>query len=418
MFYTFAFSFKMHFIMDDLSQDKLLTSSYILACLGNFLLFFGFYILMPTLPLYLIETFDISKSMVGVILSCYIVATLITRPFTAFFADMFERKPLYLWAYFFFIAVFISYPLVASVGLFLLMRILHGLAYGAVSTMGNTLIVDIMPASRRGEGLGYFGMASNMAMAIGPMIGLLMHDTTGNFNLIFYGAVLSGAIGFCCVSFIKAPKKQAKEKPTEPLSLDRFLLLKGMRAGFCFLLLAIPYGMTTTYVALYGKELGITGGMGFFFVLMAVGLLISRFFSGRLVDRGLLTKVVFVGSIIVGITLLLFSGIKELMFLNQHFLMFLFYFVALMLGVGYGMMFPAYNTLFVNLAPNNRRATASSTYLTSWDIGIGIGLILGGYIAEHTGLSIAYFVGSILALISSFTFNKWVAPHFNKYKLR
>ncbi|MDL2262267.1 MFS transporter [Bacteroidales bacterium OttesenSCG-928-I21] len=142
-----------------------------LACVGNFLLFFGFYILLPILPLYLIEMFDTPKTTVGIVLSCYTLAALFIRPFTAFFVDMFDRKPFYLLAYFLFISVFISYPLVTSVGLFLLMRVLHGLAFGAVTTSGNTLIVDILPSSRRGEGLGYFGMANNLAMAIGPMIG-------------------------------------------------------------------------------------------------------------------------------------------------------------------------------------------------------------------------------------------------------
>ena len=71
----------------------------------------------------------------------------------------------------------------------------------------------------------------------------------------------------------------------------------------------------------------------------------------------------------------------------------LFYVIALVLGVGYGLIFPAYNTLFVNLAPNNRRATASSTYMTSWDIGVGIGLVLGGRLADaRGGLPLAYFV--------------------------
>jgi MFS family permease len=399
-------------------HDKLFTSSYILACVGNFLLFFGFYILLPVLPLYLIETFDLPESAIGIVLACYTLAALFIRPFTAYFADLFDRKPLYLMAYFLFIAVFISYPLVGTVGLFLLMRVLHGLAFGTVTTTGNTLIIDIMPASRRGEGLGYFGMANNLAMAIGPMTGLFIHDVVIGFDMIFYTAILSGGLGFCCASFIKAPKKQLKESANEHLSLDRFFLLKGMRAGVCLFFLAIPYGITTTYVALYGREVGIVNGMGVFFSLMAVGLIISRLFSGKLVDRGKLTNIILAGSIICTCTFFLFSFMPEIERFNHSLVPVTFYLVALSMGLGYGMMFPAYNTLFVNLAANNRRATASSTYLTSWDIGIGAGLVFGGYIAEHIGFSEAYLFGAAFSLLSCIIFKKWTVPHFNQHKLR
>jgi len=404
--------------MDNQVHDKLFTSGYILACIGNFLLFFGFYILMPVLPLYLIETFDLSKSIVGIALACYMLAALLIRPFTAFFADLFDRKPLYLMTYFLFIAVFISYPLVATVGLFLLMRVLHGLAFGAVTTVGSTLIVDIMPASRRGEGLGYFGMANNVAMAIGPMIGLFILDAGLGFNLIFYAAILSGGLGFFSVSFIKVSKKQQKESRQEPLSLDRFFLLKGMRAGICVFLLAIPYGIMTTYVALYGIEVGIVSGMGIFFSLMAAGLIIARMFAGKLVDRGKMTAVIFAGSIACTCTFLLFAFMPEISRFGDNLLLIAFYSVALFTGISYGMMFPAYNTLFVNLAPNNRRATANSTYFTSWDIGIGVGLMFGGYIAEHIGHSETYLFGAVFALLASFIFKKCVVPHFNKHKIK
>ena len=96
----------------------------------------------------------------------------------------------------------------------------------------------------------------------------------------------------------------------------------------------------------------------------------------------------------------------------------LFYLIALFLGIGFGTMFPAYNTLFVNLAPNNQRGTATSTYLTSWDVGIGIGMIVGGYIAEHSSFKIAYLFGAVLTVISTYYFKACVTSHFHKNRLR
>lgn len=400
-----------------MAKDKLFTSSFVFACIGNFLLFMGFYMLLPVLPMYLIERFSASKSEVGVVLACYTVAALAIRPFSGYMADMFDRKPVYLLAYSFFVLFFISYPLVQSILIFALMRVLHGLAFGMVSTAGNTLIIDIMPSSRRGEGLGYFGIANNIAMATGPMVGLMLHEATGSFNTMFYVALLCGLLGFSFAVQIKAPHKPKYEK--EPLSFDRFFLKKGAKAGLCLLLLAIPYGMTTSYMPLYANEVGVHTNTGFFFSLMAVGLIASRTFAGTLVDKGKITQVISTGIAVVLTAFFLFSMLKPAMNIVPNGVVSTgFFSVAILLGVGYGMLFPACNTLFVNLAPNNRRATASSTYLTSWDVGIGIGLVCGGNIGEMFGFSPAFFAGSALVAVSLLVFVFVASPHYlrNKYR--
>lgn len=397
-------------------KDKLFTKSFIFACIGNFLLFMGFYLLLPILPLYLIDTFHSSKSEVGAVLACYTAAALAVRPFSAYMADKFNRKPLYLLAYAFFIAVFVSYPLMELLLMFAFMRVLHGLAFGMVTTAGNTLIVDILPSSRRGEGLGYFGIANNLAMAIGPMLGLMLHETTGSYNVIFYSALGSGVLGFFFASQIKTPLKL--KAVNEPLSLDRFLLIKGLRAGFCLLLMAIPYGITTSYVALYAKEIHLKGSMGLFFSLMAAGMMISRTFSGTMVDRGKIPQVITYGNSIVSIALFLFAALGPISANHLVVASSILYVVAFFLGMGYGMIFPAYNTLFVNLAPHNRRATASSTYLTSWDVGIGLGLAFGGSLAEISGFPFTIFIGAFLVLLSTLLFATIATPHYRRNMLR
>ncbi len=153
-----------------MQKDKLFTNNFFYACLGNFLLFFGFFLLMAVMPLYLIETFHAPKSMVGLVLAGYTLSALVIRPFSGFLLDMFERKPVFLMAYGVFVLFFIGYPLAGTLTMFALLRMLHGLEFGVVSTANNTIVVDIMPASRRGEGLGYFGVSSNLAMAFGPML--------------------------------------------------------------------------------------------------------------------------------------------------------------------------------------------------------------------------------------------------------
>jgi MFS family permease len=399
------------------STDKLWTGSFISACIGNFLLYFAFYLLVPIFPLYLIDTFHTSKSMVGIVLSSYTIAALLIRPFSAFILDMVNRKPVYIVAFLLFVLTFVGYPLASLLSAFLFVRILHGLTFGFVTTAGNSLVVDIMPASRRGEGLGYFGVANNMAMAVGPMTSLFMHESY-SYNSIFYTAIISGVVGFVSSLAIKSGRK-VEHREKQPIAFDRFFLFKGLNAGLCLLLMGIPYGMVVTYIALYGRDLGIKSGVGVFFSLMAIGLIGSRLFSGKMVDKGKLTKAVAYGTFICIVTFFTLAGIKNIAALHTSIILGIFYLVSLSLGIGYGMLFPAYNTLFVNLAPSNRRATASSTYMTTWDIGIGIGLVTGGRLADSGGgLQSAFLVGALAVSLSFVFFVRIAGPHFEKYKLR
>lgn len=398
-----------------MAKEKLVTPWYCLILAANFLLYFAFYLILPVLPFYLTEVFNTGNATIGIILSCYTVASLCIRPFSGYLLDTLARKPLYLIAYFAFIAVFAGYILAGILSIFIMLRVVHGLAFGMVTVAGNTIVIDITPSSRRGEAVGYYGLMNNTAMSIGPMIGLFMHETY-SFNTIFMCSLLSGIIGFIAACLVKTPPKISIKR--EPISLDRFVLLKGIPAGVTLLLLSIPYGMTSTYIALYAKEIGITLNSGLFFTFMAVGMAVSRLFSGKQVDKGRITQVITFGLYLVSTCFFVLSACGVLMKNAPELTNILFFMVALLLGVGFGTMFPAFNTLFVNLAPNSQRGTATSTYLTSWDVGIGIGLVAGGYIAQLTSFDIAYLVGAFLTIVSIFYFNLKVSPHYHKNKLR
>ena len=326
------------------------------------------------------------------------------------------RKPLYLLAYFFFTAMFGGYMLAGTLTLFIIFRIIHGFSFGMVTVSGNTIVIDIMPSSRRGEGLGYYGLANNIAMSIGPMSGLFLHEAAVGYTIIFSCSLIACMVGFICAYLVKTPYKTPVKR--EPISLDRFILLKGIPAGISLLLLSIPYGMTTNYVAMYAKQIGITSSTGFFFTLMAIGMAVSRLFSGKLVDKGKITQVIQAGMYLVCFCFFGLSACGWIIGWSLPMTTIFFFAISLLLGIGFGTMFPAYNTLFVNLAPNSQRGTATSTYLTSWDVGIGIGMVVGGYIAEISTFKIAYLAGAILTVFSLFYFYWKVTPHFHRYRLR
>lgn len=397
-------------------KDRLVTPSYCFILAANFLLYFGFYILMPVLPFYLTEVFGLGKGSIGTILACYTVAALLVRPFSGYLLDAFARKPLYLLAFTVFTSVFGLYLLAGSVLLFVGLRIIHGLSFGMVTVAGNTIVIDIMPSSRRGEGIGYYGLANNIAMSLGPMTGLFLHDYY-SFTVIFLSALGCCLAGLVMASLVKTPVKPRIERDS-PISLDRFILLKGIPVGIDLLLISIPYGITTTYVAMYAKSIGVVSGTGLFFTFMALGMAVSRMFSGRQVDHGKITQVIMAG---IGIVIFCYIGLfvcEPLFAVSETLVKIILYGSALALGVGSGMMFPAFNTMFVNLGRNDQRGTATSTYLTSWDVGIGIGLVTGGVIGGAYSFSYAYLIGAVLCIVSLIIFKFRIIPHFQKNRLR
>ena len=403
--------------MENSVKERLFTPSYILMCLANFLTAFSFFLLVPTLPFYLVDNFGIDESMVGLVLSCYVVAVLCIRPFAGFIADMFPRKRVYLISYTLFALSFVGYLFVFSdIMLFILLRVIHGFAFGALNTTGNTLVIDIMPSSRRGEGLGYFGVTNNLAMAFGPMTGLFIISDE-NYTLLFVTALITAVIGCILASLVKVKFRQPLDRCGKMFSADRFLLFEGIPASLAFFMLAIPYGMTSSYIAIYAAEVGIEHGVGVFFTIQGAGLIVSRLISGKQVDKGFITPTITRG---IAIALVGVTG-EAMLSLACGFnigLGYVVYFLsAFLIGYGFGTIFPAFNTLFINMAPNSRRATANATYLTGWDVGIGAGMLLGGALSVN-GYSGSFAFSAILVVAALIYFTTFVARHFERHRLR
>lgn len=389
-----------------------------LLCAASFLTSFSFFLLVPTLPFYLTEVLGVDSSMVGVVLSCYVVAVLCVRPFAGFVADMLPRKRVYLFSYVLFAAAFSGYLAADDLWQFILLRVFHGFAFGALTTTANTLVIDVMPSSRRGEGLGYYGVMNNLAMAFGPMVGLFI-VSSGNYMLLFGIAFLTALCGLLFAFMVKVPVRLplTMDKAAPVISADRFFLFAGIPASITMMLLALPYGMTTSYMAIYAAQVGLSANSGLFFTVMAIGLIVSRLHSGKMVDKGFITQTIRGGMYIafwgvVGEALLSFVAGYSV---TAGYV--LYFISAALIGYGFGTMFPAFNTLFVNLAPNSRRATANATYLTGWDVGVGAGMLVGGVAADF-GFAISFVVGTLSFVAAFILFVSCVTSHFNTHRLR
>jgi predicted MFS family arabinose efflux permease len=350
--------------------------------IANFSLFFAFYVLTPLLPLYLSEHFGATKDVIGLVLSGYTVTALLFRPFSGYVVDTFPRKTVLLICFTAFAIFFAGYLAASTLLMFLIVRTLHGGPFGGLTVANSTVAIDVLPSSRRTEGIGYYGLSNNLAMAIAPTIGIFVYQWSGSFELLFWIALAVAFGGLLVDSTVSVPEKDIVKNKTK-LSWDRFFLLRGWLLGLNMVAFGFSFGVLSNYLAIYGKEvMGITGGTGTYFMLCSVGLMLSRLQGSKALREGRVTFNAGSGMVISLIGYTLFILVPNDIG---------YYGSALLIGLGNGHIWPAFQNMTINVAGNNQRGTANSTILISWDIGMGLGILLGGVIAELLGYSAAFW---------------------------
>lgn len=378
-----------------MSNERLWNLNYCKVMTANFSLFFAFYVLTPLLPLYLSEHFSATKDVIGLVLSGYTITALLFRPFSGYFVDSFPRKTVLMISFAAFSIFFAGYLAASTLLLFTIVRTLHGGPFGALTVSNATVAIDVLPSSRRTEGIGYYGMSNNLAMAIAPTIGIFVYRWTHSFELLFWIALVVACLGWLTDATVTLPAKEIQRNKSK-LSLDRFFLVRGWLLGLNMVAFGFCFGVLSNYLAIYGKEqLGITGGTGTFFMLCSIGLILSRLQGGKALRNGRLTFNAGSGMCIslVGYTIFILLPTLAHIFHQPSSLFTLvgYYGCAILLGLGNGHMWPAFQNMTICVAPNNQRGTANSTILISWDIGMGLGILLGGIIAEHLGYNAAFW---------------------------
>lgn len=373
-----------------MKEEKLWNSNYIKVWLANFMIFFSFMLVTPLLPIYLSETFAADKHVIGVVLSGYTLTALLVRPFSGFIVDSYPRKQVLLICFFLMFIFFAGYLVAGSLLLFAIVRTLHGAPFGATTVANSTVAIDVLHPSRRAEGIGYYGLSNNIATAISPSVAIYIYQLTHNFDLIFAISMAVAGIGLIINSTVKLEKRELI-KDKKVISLDRFFLLKSWSQSLTMVCFAFSYGILSTYIAIYGKEqLGITSGTGLFFLLMSLGLICSRLIGNKSLSKGKIVENASIGIVISLVGYFIFAAVNN---------SFGYYSAALIIGLGNGHMFPAFQTMYINLAPHSQRGTANSSLLISWDVGVGLGILIGGVVVEYFGYNASFWVSAVVNLL-------------------
>jgi MFS family permease len=348
----------------------------------------------------------VAQSKTGIVLASYAIALMFVRPFSGFIVDIYSRKKILLIAFSGYVLIFFGYFWATTILLFVLVRFMHGITWGLSTVSSSTLAIDVVPSERRAEGIGYYGTFMNVAMAIGPFIAIHIYNNY-SFQILLWCAIAMGTLGIITVALIKAPARPPMAEQ-QKLSLDRFFLLKGWAIFLNQLLPCFAWGTIGPFVAQYGKELSIPNA-GVFFLFWAGGIIASRVFAGKLVDKGRIHEVNVSAMAIVAISFFIFALVHNI---------YAFCISGLFIGVGFGMMFPALQTLYINMAENNQRGTANSTYLIGFDLGLALGMLVGGYITGFMSFQSLYLVAAAMCGTSVVVY--WCCSRiiFEKKKLR
>lgn len=379
-------------------KNKLWTKDFTLITMANLLMAVAFYFMVPILPVFLTDNFSATESQIGLVLSFYTIAALLIRPFAGYALDAMGRQSIYVVSLLLFSTMFFGYLWATSILFVLIVRFIHGLTWGAMSSAGSTFAVDLVPLKRRGEGIGIFGLSMTIAMAIGPLIAITITDD-GSFERLFYSAAGFSFLGLVLALFVRIPKvKRVKKK----FKVSSLIEKKSLPVSLNMFLVTIPYGGIISFIALYGRSIGIESS-GLFFLLLAVGIAISRIVSGKSFDRVGPKKICIIGLglLIVGLPVLaLYQSI-----IGYHL-------AALILGFGFGVIMATFQAIANHNVEPEKRGAANSTYLTFFDSGIGLGMLLVGFLIQVMNYSGAFILCAVIEVVALVVFMYYTMPKF------
>ncbi|MEH6949652.1 MFS transporter [Bacillus sp. JJ634] len=379
------------------SRPKLWTKDFIIVSSVNFLLTLIFYLLMVTIAVYAVNEYHASTSQAGLVTGIFIIGTLIGRLFIGRVLDLIGRKRTLIIGLIFFTLTTFLYFLNYGIAFLLFNRFIHGVTLGMASTAAGTIVAQIIPQTRKGEGIGYFSMSATLATAIGPFIGLYMGQHT-SFQIIFSFCLSLGIISLITAFFVYVPilEKSTKKPEVKGFKLSDFIEPKALPIAFVTLAVAFCYSSVLSFINFYAMEINLVNAASFFFIVYAVAVLVSRPFTGRLMDVKGANIVMYPAFVFLGAGLLLLSTANNSITLLLS---------GALIGLGFGNMQSCTQAIAVKLTESHRMGLATSTFFIFLDAGLGFGPYVLGFIIPMTGYRNLYIILGIFSLVASILYS-------------
>lgn len=381
-----------------MEREKLWTKAFTATSIVNFVLMLSMYLLLVTMAGYAMETYGSTTSMGGFVASVFIIGALIGRLYAGKKITQIGAKRILLIGIFIFIIMsFIYYMAIGVYGL-IVVRVVQGIGLGFATTATGTIVSQVIPQSRNGEGISYFSISIVLSAAIGPLIGIELVQTLG-YTSIFIFSTIIGLISLLLALPLQVPVIEADESTEKGRGsiLNQLFEKNAIPISIVLLIVALGYAGILSFITSYAEEIGLAEVGGFFFLVYAVVVLLTRPFTGKLMDLKGANIISYPG-------LLLFAaGMLLLAIANS---VFLFLLSAVLIGLGYGNFQSCTQAIAIKLTPIERMGLANSTYFIFLDFALGIGpLLLGfiepvlGYRGMYGGLVVVILVGLVFYYI-------------------
>lgn len=371
-------------------QDKIWTKNFISISLTQLLFFTVFYTLLTTLPIYVIDDLGGSESQAGLVVTFMLISAITVRPFSAKVIDLVGKKKVLVISVTFFLAMTASYLFASNFVILSAIRFMHGISFGFMTTITGVIVADILPANRRGEGMGYFAMAMNIAVVAGPFIGLLLIQHV-SFQTLFLFLIVLMVISLFAALLVKIEEGPGQENMTLTIKWSDLFEVSVLPITIIIALVGFSYGSILSFVPVYAETIGLAKVSSYFFLVFAIIMIAFRPYLGRAFDeKG--ARFVLIPSLII------FSAGLALLSVAQTVAIFLI--AGGIIGLGYGSILPGFQALVVQHAGPKRTSQAMSTLFTLYDTGIALGAFTWGIISATHGFTTMYLVSALVVAVT------------------
>lgn len=368
-------------------NDKIWTSDFIKIVCANFFIFLGFQMTLPTLPLFVKELGG-SDQWIGIIVGSFTFSALIFRPYAGRLLETKGRRYVYMSGLVVFAISVGSFAFVTSIAFLIFWRIIQGYGFGFASTATGTIATDLIPPQRRGEGMGYFGLSGNLALALGPALGLMLVGKI-SFTSLFLICASTGLIAILLSSTVKYKKVEESPHKAATIKFDIFEKT-AIQPSLLLFFITFTFGGIASFLPLHAAERDVAG-IETYFVVYAIFVMLSRIFAGKIYDRKGHVFVFPPGVILVVTAMFLLTWLPSTTVLII---------AAAIYGFGFGTVQPALQAWAVDAAPNNRKGMANATFFSFFDLGVGVGAMIFGWIAQNHGYQYIYLTAGVSVIIS------------------
>jgi MFS family permease len=365
-------------------KERIWSRDFILICLANFFVFLGFQMTLPTIPLY-VEKLGGNEQLIGMVVGIFTFSALLIRPYAGHTLETKGRRFVFLLGLSLFVLSVGSFGIFPSLLFLFIMRVVQGIGWGFSTTASGTIATDLIPAKRRGEGMGYYGLSGNLALAFGPTLGLSLAGYI-NFTQLF---LICGALGLTALLLSSRIHFKAVEPKNLTVSKKKWDIYEksALPPSILLLFITVTFGGIASFLPIYTTQKGIEG-IQWYFLLYALALMVTRTFAGKVYDQKGHKAVFPLGTLSIFIAMVLIAWLPNSLIL---------YIAAIFYGLGFGTVQPALQAWSVQSAPPNRKGMATATFFSFFDLGIGIGAIIFGQVAYYLDYHSIY-IGSAISI--------------------